>query len=123
MEMRHKFVEFLPAEKEPGSLYISVEFGVAVHLCACGCGQVVVTSLAPYAWVFLYDGETVSLYPSIGNYSLPCRSHYWIRSGEVVWAKKLSNKEVDRVRRRDALALEQWDKGQKKRTRNSRLKE
>jgi hypothetical protein len=120
MTMRHKFVEIIPPEKELGTLYISVEYGVAVHLCACGCGNVVVTSLAPQAWSLLYDGETVSLYPSIGSYSLPCRSHYWIRRGGVLWAKKLTDKEIARVRRRDALAHDQQDKGQKKRTGNSR---
>ena len=120
MTMRHKFVEIIPPEKEPGTLYISVEYGVAVHLCACGCGNIVVTSLEPQAWSLLYDGETVSLYPSIGSYSLPCRSHYWIKRGEVLWAKKLTDKEIARVRRRDALAHDQQDKGQKKRTGNSR---
>lgn len=118
--MRHKFVEVIPSEKEPGTLYISIEYAVAVHLCACGCGKVVVTSLAPHAWAFIYDGEVVSLYPSIGNYSLPCRSHYWIRRGEVLWAKKLTDNEIARVRHRDAFAHKQQKKGKKKRKGDTR---
>lgn len=122
MTIRHKFIELIPTEKEARTLYISIEYRVAVHLCACGCGNIVVTSLAPQAWSVLYDGETVSLYPSIGNYSLPCKSHYWIRRGEVLWAKKLTDKEIERVRRRDSVAHEQHGIGKKKRTGDIRQK-
>lgn len=115
MTIRHEFVETIPLVKEPGTLYISIEYRVAVHLCACGCKNIVVTSFAPQAWSLHYDGETVSLYPSIGNYSLPCKSHYWIRQEEVLWAKKLTDKEIDLVRRRDEFAYEAQKKGQKKR--------
>ena len=31
-----------------------------------------------------YDGETVSLSPSIGNFQFPCKSHYWIRENRVI---------------------------------------
>jgi hypothetical protein len=39
----------------------------------------------------------------VGNryFGFPCRSHYFIRRNQVVWAKSMSNSEVDRVRRRD----------------------
>ena len=32
------------------------------------------------------DNGTVSLRPSIGNWQLPCRSHYFIVRNRVVWA-------------------------------------
>lgn len=32
-----------------------------------------------------YDGEVISLYPSIGNRGFQCQSHYFIRRNRVVW--------------------------------------
>lgn len=34
----------------------------------------------------VFSGETVSLRPSVGNWSYPCQSHYWLRRGRVEWA-------------------------------------
>ena len=31
-------------------------------------------------------GERALLYPSIGNWQFPCRSHYWIRRNRIIWA-------------------------------------
>ncbi|WP_435260581.1 DUF6527 family protein, partial [Streptomyces sp. 1222.5] len=45
-------------------------------------------------WAFAYDGEKISLTPSIGNWSLSCRSHYWIRKGAVQWSRRYSPVEV-----------------------------
>ena len=33
----HKFVTAFPEKLEDGTLYVSVEFGTAAHLCFCGC--------------------------------------------------------------------------------------
>lgn len=66
--MQHKFVEFIPSEIEQNVLYISIEYDIAKHKCACGCGANIVTSLSPSRWKLTYDGETVSLSPSIGNW-------------------------------------------------------
>ena len=74
------------------------EFGTVVHRCACGCGEEVVTPLGPGEWRLTYDGRTVSLAPSIGNWSFACRSHYWIDEGNVRWARGFSAVEVDLVR-------------------------
>ena len=73
--MQHKFVEFIPSEIEENVIYISIEYDVAKHKCACGCGAIIVTSISPARWRLTYDGETVSLSPSIGNWSHPCKSH------------------------------------------------
>jgi len=80
----HKFVEFIPEQKEmeDGVIYVSLEYGTAVHNCMCGCGQQVVTPFSPTDWKMTYDGESISLHPSIGNWDFSCRAHYWIRKGE-----------------------------------------
>jgi len=74
-------VDTIPAELEPGLLYVSNEYGVAIHLCACGCGNQAVTSLWPGEWT-LTEGPTLS--PSIEQ-RFACRSHYFIRGGKVEW--------------------------------------
>jgi hypothetical protein len=108
----HRFVEFIPRELEPGIVYVSVEYATVVHACACGCGERVVTALSPVDWVLTYDGETISLSPSIGSSSLPCRSHYWITANRVEWAASLSPHQVELTRRRDRRDRERWFQGE-----------
>lgn len=74
---------------EQGKLYISLEFECAIHLCACGCSTQVVTPLRMNTgWELKQEenGTVVSLTPSIGNYQIPCKTHYWITRNKVVWA-------------------------------------
>lgn len=87
-KLRHEFVEFIPRELEQGVLYISILHTSAIHLCACGCGLEVVTPIRPTEWKLLFDGETVSLKPSIGNEDFPCESHYWIENDRIRWVPK-----------------------------------
>ncbi|MBK7970270.1 MAG: hypothetical protein IPK08_15745 [Bacteroidetes bacterium] len=68
--IQHKFVEFIPDVIEGGVLYISIEYCTAIHKCACGCGNEVVTPLSPTDWEITFNGKTVSLDPSIGNWVL-----------------------------------------------------
>jgi hypothetical protein len=90
-----RFAASVPAHLEPGVLYVSIEYATAMHLCACGCGREVVTPLAPDKWSLTYDGAAVSLRPSVGNWSYPCRSHYWIGpGGRVRWDRTWSDAEV-----------------------------
>ena len=98
MRLRHEFVDYVPKQLDDGVLYVSIRFGTAVHRCACGCGEEVVTPLGPAEWKLTYDGRTVSLAPSIGNWSFPCRSHYWVDEGNVRWARGFSEAEVALVR-------------------------
>ena len=100
MRLRHEFVEHIPEQLDDGVLYVSISFGTVVHRCACGCGEEVVTPLGPIEWRLTYDGRTVSLTPSIGNWSFPCRSHYWIDEGIVRWARGFSEAEVALVRQK-----------------------
>ena len=84
------FVVSIPAEPEPGNLYISMAYETAVHLCACGCGTKVVTPFGPNDWTLTFDG-TVSLDHSVGNGQFPCRSHYCIERNQVVWLRKMND--------------------------------
>lgn len=102
--LEHRFVRSVPRELEPGVLYVSVEYATAVHSCCCGCGEQVVTPLSPTDWKMIYDGESVSLTPSIGNWQLPCRSHYVIRQGRVIEADSWSAEQVEAEHRRDKAA-------------------
>ena len=100
MRLRHEFVDHIPDQLHDGVLYVSIRFGTVVHRCACGCGEEVVTPLGRAEWRLTYDGKTVSLAPSIGNWSFPCRSHYWIDEGNVRWARGFSGAEVALVRQK-----------------------
>ncbi len=100
----HEFVQFIPENLSPGRLYIAMDFGMAVHSCACGCGAEVTTPLGPTDWSMVYDGDTVSLHPSIGNWNLPCRSHYVIRRGRVITAPPWTREQIAAEKERDAKA-------------------
>ncbi|MFA6896877.1 MAG: DUF6527 family protein [Patescibacteria group bacterium] len=103
MIMIHKFVENIPDNLEEGTIYISIEYGTVVHKCCCGCGNEVVTPLSPTDWQLIFDGETISLYPSIGNWNFDCKSHYWIINDRIKWARKWSKQEIDGNRQKDSL--------------------
>ena len=85
--LRPEFVEFIPEVIEQGVLYVSEVYHVAIHLCACGCGEHTVTPFnCLQGWTYKREeGDLVTLDPSIGNFQMPCRSHYWVRCNEVVW--------------------------------------
>lgn len=81
-----EFVSEIPSKFRPGKVYISIKYRAAVHLCPCGCGAEISTPLSKkYGWVMTYDGELLSLSPSVGNYAYPCKSHYFIKENRVVW--------------------------------------
>lgn len=106
--LKHQFVEFIPEDLEQGTIYVSIRFATAAHLCICGCGNKVVTPIRPMDWTLIFDGRTISLDPSIGNWSFPCRSHYWIRKNRIKWAPKWSREEIERGRRSDRHAKERY---------------
>jgi Family of unknown function (DUF6527) len=97
----HEFVEYVPTELADGILYISITYRTAVHRCACGCGNKVVTPITPADWQLYYNGDTVSLTPSIGNWGFPCHSHYWIDAGRIRWAGRWTSKQIAAGRARD----------------------
>src|SRR5271167_5250236 len=106
--LKHQFVEFIPAELAERTIYISIRFATASHLCVCGCGNQVVTPLHPTDWKLIFDGKTISLDPSIGNWSFACQSHYWIRKNKIQWAGRWSPEKVDSGRVRDRYAKQQY---------------
>jgi len=99
------FVETLPPRLESGLLYVSLEYNTTAHLCCCGCGEEVIAPLSPAQWSLSYDGRTVSLSPSIGNWSLPCESHYWIRNGRIDWSYRFTPHQISVTRKRDHHAV------------------
>jgi len=104
VKIKHKFVQYIPDIVEDKTLYISIEFGTAVHKCVCGCGNEVVTPLSPTDWELTYNGETVSLYPSIGNWGFQCESHYWITRSKIKFAPKWSLKKIKSNRKKDKIS-------------------
>lgn len=102
--LQHRFVRNVPRELEPGVLYISMEYATAVHSCCCGCGERVVTPFTPTDWRMTFDGDSVSLDPSVGNWNQDCQSHYVIERNQVIAAGPWSRARVDAERRRDKRA-------------------
>ncbi len=105
MELTPEFVELAPPVLKDGVIYISMIYGSAVHKCCCGCGEKVVTPFGPTDWKLIFDG-TVSLDPSIGNWSFDCKSHYFIRHNKVVWAPRWSQEQINAGRAHDRLSKE-----------------
>jgi len=103
--MEHKFVETIPEKIEDNTLYISLEYNVTKHLCPCGCGAEIVASLSTARYHLCYNGETVSLTPSFGNWLHECKSHYFITEDEVVWAKSMSKHRREAVIEKDKKDL------------------
>ena len=103
IKLNHKFVEYIPNEIKDGAIYISIAFATVVHKCCCGCGEEVVTPLSPTDWKLIFDGQTISLDPSIGNWNLDCQSHYLIKRGIVTWAPQWSQDKINAGRHHDSL--------------------
>lgn len=106
--LEHRFVENIPDRLEAGILYVSMEYATSAHSCCCGCGEEVVAPFTPTDWKMTFDGETISLRPSIGNWTLKCRSHYVIERGRVIEAAPWSDEQVVAERRRDRAAKERF---------------
>lgn len=114
-----EFVQAIPEKLEDKTLYVSMDYATAVHKCCCGCGEEVVTPLSPTDWKLTFDGVSVSLSPSIGNWSFPCRSHYWIVRNTIKWADQWSPDKVEAGRAHDRRAKQGYfgvDSGTKRPT-------
>ena len=107
-ELTPEFVDEIPGAPEHGKLYLSCRYRAAVHLCACGCGAKISTPLHPTGWRLWYDGESVSLSPSVGNWSEKCQSHYVIRDSRVLWADRLPRDKIRRIREQRHRDLEDY---------------
>ena len=94
-KFRIQFVDKIPSNLKDGILYVCISCNVIVHKCACGCGEKTVTPIdKKYGWKMTYDGQAITLRPSIGNFNIRCQSHYYITENRVEWLEnyKLNNK-------------------------------
>lgn len=101
--IRLEAVEFMPTQLEPAVLYVSEKYRTAAHLCPCGCGEKVRTQLGDLGWRFTTGRSGPTLNPSIGNWQKPCRSHYFIRDGRVLWQDAWTDEEVLEGRRAEEV--------------------
>jgi hypothetical protein len=106
--LTHEFVEFIPEELKDATLYVSIRFATVVHKCCCGCGNEVVTPLSPTDWKLTFNGKTISLDPSIGNWGFNCQSHYSIAGNRLRWAPRWSHSEILEGRTNDRAAKERY---------------
>lgn len=106
--LTHEFVKYIPDDIKDGTIYVSMAFATVVHKCCCGCGNEVVTPLSPTDWNLIFDGQSISLDPSIGNWNFSCQSHYWIKRNMVKWAPQWSQEEINAGRDHDSLLKERY---------------
>lgn len=112
--MEPYFCDKIPSDLAPGVLYISMTSRLAIHLCPCGCGETIVTPFAPGFWKLMFDGVSVSLWPSVGNYELGCESHYFITNNRVLWCYR----EDDYPKHKKSKAYKHGKRVHKKRRKN-----
>ena len=110
MKTRHwrvQWVEDMPPVLEPETCYVSRKHRLTEHLCACGCGAEISLPLGPSEWHLDGHGDSISLRPSVGNWRLPCGSHYVIRNSTTHWCEPWSEQQIMAGRDRDRQAKEQ----------------
>lgn len=95
------FVDEIPETLEDGTLYVCLDCHVALHNCACGCGEEVSTPLVPTEYSLKVHEGQASVWPSIGNHDFACASHYVIRNGRILWAGKMSRIDIGHGRAKD----------------------
>lgn len=105
---KHVFVDAMPDKLDEGVLYVCVQYATAAHNCFCGCGHEVVTPIHPTKWKLSFNGVNVSLYPSIGSWSLPCKSHYWLQDGQIMWAESWADDKIQMARAHDNAAQDSY---------------
>lgn len=101
--LRTVFLAEIPEKLEDGVLYVSLECCVALHNCACGCGEEVSTPLVPTEYRLTMHDDGASIWPSIGNHDFACASHYIIDHGAIVWAGRMTRAAIEAGRQQDRL--------------------
>ena len=92
VEVTFKKLEYLPyvSDLQENVIYISDTYMVSKHLCLCGCGQLTVMPLGKGQWNYqINTNNKISMQPSVGNFQLPCKSHYIISKGGANFARPL----------------------------------
>lgn len=72
-----------PVSYKGGVIYVSDKYKTAIHLCACGCGNLTVTP-PKRGWTLGGTDDKPTLRPSVYNAN-SCGSHYFITNGKVEW--------------------------------------
>lgn len=108
MEVTYTFVDYIPEDLDEGVIYIALEFGAVIHLCCDGCGERVSTPLHPAQWKLIFDGETVSIQPSVGSSELACNSHYIIERNRVRWCRPLTEWKAAKDRAADVATVDRY---------------
>lgn len=103
-----KFVAFIPKELEAGIIYVSGEYATTAHKCACGCGEKVILPLHPTDWRLKFDGKSITMRPSVGNWGFPCRSHYLITENRIEWAGDWTEDQIAAGRNRNVRRKTSW---------------
>lgn len=107
-KLKLNMVHYMPKGLEPGILYVSEEFGIAGHMCPCGCSNKIITPLSPTDWSLTIKKGRPTLYPSIGNWQLPCRSHYWVKDGSIEWSYSWSEEQIMAGRQKEERRRESY---------------
>ena len=92
---RTEWVDDPPDEPRPRTVYVvggrRHPFYTVVACPRRACRQVVNLDVSPEVkphWrIKEHPDGTLSLHPSIRVTGLPCKCHYWLRSGRVVWSE------------------------------------
>jgi hypothetical protein len=80
----------------------------------CGCGNEVVTPISPTGWTLNFYGDSVSLSPSIGNWSFKCRSHYFITKNKIRHAYSWDDWKIILNRKQEEKEKQKFDKKRRK---------
>ena len=106
-EIRPRFVESIPPGRPPaGEFLISIKYGMGVLRCPCGCGNTMDVNIEPHRWSIKWDGEHISVCPSISSDWMGCRSHYWVRRNRIVWGYPISRTAEEKKEKEEAKARE-----------------
>ena len=103
-----EFVDEISRELDPGKLYVCGRYRAVKHLVCVRLRRRDQHPLHPTGWTLICDGVSVSLWPSIGNWSEKCQSHYWIRNNKIHWASKWSRRKILKTRKARDLELKQY---------------
>ena len=116
--VQHRFVELIPEDLEEEIVYISIQHCTAIHKCVCGCGNEVVTPLSPTDWKLIFNGETISLRPSIGNWNFECQSHYWVVENKIEHSNKWDKEKIQSNQEDDLIQKKKFFAKRKKKKKN-----
>lgn len=121
MRYRYQAVDRLPKQLSPSVVYHSEEYEIGALLCACGCGHRVSLLVPDSHQITSLDG-LATIDPSISVCDAPCKSHYFIRAGDVEWLQAFSSAMAATTMQRQIARHARRDKELVPITRRGRIK-